>query len=244
MKQDQLIGAENSTKQQNSLKGQIAQLKIELGDVSNKVDAFEALLRSQLTRELIETQELSVRYKAQKSEKKAKRLKQKSKGKKYVEPVGLKIQSQTRIATPTLSVDDLKEKKRLYREAMLNVHPDKFSMNDDKVDLATALTTRLVDIYKNEDLATLKAYHAHLFSNVDFTKNGTASVRKMELSISPDAYLIKEKAKLEKELKVIRKRHTYLVLTTYKDPSVFIGELRSYYQDRINKLKRRTRTKD
>ena len=76
MKQDQLIGAENSTKQQNSLKGQIAQLKIELGDVSNKVDAFEALLRSQLTRELIETQELSVRYKAQKSEKKAKRLKQ------------------------------------------------------------------------------------------------------------------------------------------------------------------------
>jgi len=102
----------------------------------------------------------------------------------------------------------------------------------------------LVGIYKNEDLATLQAYHAYLFSNIDFTKNGTASVKKMELSISPDAYLIKEKAKLEKELKVIRNKHTYLVLTTYKDPSAFIGELRSYYQDRMNKLKRRTRTKD
>ncbi len=178
MKQDQLISAENSAQQQNSLKAQIAQLKLELEDVSNKVDAFEALLRSQLTRELIEIQELSVLYKAQKSEKKAKRLKQKRKGKKYVEPVGLKIQSQTRVVTPTLSDDDLKEKKRLYREAMLHVHPDKFSMNDDKVDLATALTTKLVGIYKNEDLATLQAYHAYLFSNIDFTKNGTASVKK------------------------------------------------------------------
>lgn len=241
MKQDQLIGAEDNNRDRISMQDEIATLKRELDDLSSKINAFETLLRSQLTHELIEAQELSVLYKAQKQEKKSKRLVQKKKGKNYVEPVGLKTQKQVQVSTVSNEVDN-KEKKRLYREAMLFVHPDKFSINDDKIDLATALTTRLVEIYKNEDLATLKAYHAHLFSQTDLTKNTTHSFDKVELTASPDAYLIKEKEQLEKDIEALKSRHIYLVLTTYKDPSTFIVELRAYYQDRINKLRRRTRT--
>lgn len=240
MKQDQLIGTQINTAQQLSLQAQIAQLKLELAEVSGQVDAFEALLRSQLTGELIAEQELSVLYKAQKAAKKAKRLAQKKKGKRYVEPVGLKPQKQPGVRPP-ISEGDAKEKKRLYREAMLYVHPDKFSMHDDQMDLATELTTRLVEIYQNEDLTTLRAYHAHLFSNFDLTKEVIPAPTKTALSSSSDAYLIKEKAQLEDALKSLKSRHTYHILSTYPNPSTFVEELRSYYQDRINKLKRRTR---
>lgn len=242
MKQGQLIDTKKNTAQYATLKEHIAKLQLELSDISNKVDVFEAQLRSHLTAELIEEQELSVLYKAQKTEKKAKRLEQKRRGKRYVQPVGLKKQKQLDVA-PSIDEEEVKEKKRLYLDAMLHVHPDKFSMNDDKMDLATELTTKLIDIYKNEDLATLKAYHSHLFSDAELTKNATQSLNKIELTLSPDAYLIQEKEQLEKKLNTVRKRHTYHVLTTYKDPSTFIEELKSYYQDRIHKLRRRTRTK-
>ncbi|MEQ8238501.1 MAG: hypothetical protein RIA69_04770 [Cyclobacteriaceae bacterium] len=242
MKEDQIIRTEDGSGKQNSLKTEISQLKAELYEVTNKVDAFEALLRSHLTLEIVTSQELAVLYKAQKSEKKAKRLDQKRKGKRYVAPIGLTTQKQTVEKTQS-NEDDLKEKKRLYREAMLHVHPDKFSMNDDKIDLATALTTRLVEIYKHEDLATLQAYHAHLFGNIELIKDAANSVNKIALATSPDAYLMKEKAELEHQLSLVKNRHTYFVLTTYQDPTAFIDELRAYYQDRINKLRRRTRTK-
>ncbi|MFT4737199.1 MAG: hypothetical protein ACJAZM_002120 [Cyclobacteriaceae bacterium] len=242
MKQDQLISTQKRAAQQKGLQEQIVQLKLELNDLSHKLETFEVLLRSRLTHELIETQELSVLYKAQKKEKKSKRLAQKKKGKSYIEPVGLKTQKQ-KVSRASLNEDDIAEKKRLYREAMLHVHPDKYSMNDDKMDLATELTTRLVEIYKHEDLDTLKAYHAHLFSNAELTKIANVSFSKIELIASPDAYLIKEKEQLEKDLKDLKSRHTYHILTNYKDPLTFLDELKVYYHDRISKLRKRTRIK-
>lgn len=242
MKQDQLIGTVTPTARHNALKDQIAQLQGELNTITVKVDAYEALLQSHLTSELITEQELSVLYKAQKSTKTAKRLAQKKKGKNYVEPVGLRQQIKS-TATKAVAATESKEKKRLYREAMLHVHPDKFSMNDDKVELATELTTRLVEIYKQEDLATLVAYHAHLLNNVGLTEDVSPSSHPSDQTTSPDAYLLLEIAQLEKALEAVKSRHSYHVLTTYADPSSFIDELRAYYQDRIHKLRRRTRIK-
>lgn len=241
MKEDQLIRTAFSNVQSGSLHEQITDLQKELDDISSKVDAFEALLQSHLSNEIIEEQELSILYKAQKAEKRAKRLAQKKRGKNYVEPVGLKVQKQPSLAS-ALNDEESKEKKRLYREAMLHVHPDKFSMNTDKVDLATELTTRLVEIYKHEDMATLVAFHAYLLKNSELTDD-EQSLQSIDRSVSPDAYLLMEKARLDKALAGVKSRHSYHVLTTYEDPSTFISELKTYYQDRIQKLKRRTRVK-
>jgi ribosome-associated protein len=46
----------------------------------------------------------------------------------------------------------------------------------------------------------------------------------------------------EEKLGLAKNRQTYQVLTTYADPMTFVGELKAYYQDKINKLRRRTRT--
>ncbi len=227
MKQNRLAVGEQ--KSQGPLNEEIRQLKHELAQLKSRVDAFEALLRSGLTSEIIEVQELTVLYKAQKNAKKQKRLEQKRKGKHFVEPVTLKRQKPSKI--PDLSTEELQEKKRLYREAMLHVHPDKFAMNDDKIDLATKLTTRLVAIYQHEDLDTLKAFHAHLFSQVELPLKDPAIGREIALAASPDAFLVREKEQLQKAILTLKNKQTYQVLTTYEDPSTFIDELRTYYQD-------------
>ena len=240
MKPDQIVRPAHPVGHQRPLQEQVQQLRSKLEALTAQVNAFEALLQSHLINEIIEEQELSILYKEQKAEKKAKRLAQKKKGKNYVEPVGLLAQKQPSTAS-AINPSESKEKKRLYREAMLHVHPDKFSMNADKVDVATSLTTRLVEIYKQEDLATLVAFHAHLLNNAGLTKDATHSSKVSDSSVAPDAYLLMEKAQLEKALDAVKSKHSYHVLTTYEDPSSFIEELKAYYQDRIQKLKRRTR---
>ena len=240
MKPAQLVHHANPLAQQGSLQAQVLQLRSTLDAVTSQVRAFEALLQSELAREIILEQELTVLYKSRKAEKKAKRLAQKQKGKNHVEPVGLKAQKQTSSA-PVLNAEESKEKKRLYREAMLLVHPDKFSMNADKVDLATALTTRLIEIYKHEDLATLVAYHAHLFHHTHLSEEPKMVADKGSKT-APDAYLQMQLAQLKKQLAAMMSRYSYHVLTTYEHPATFVDELKAYYRDRIRKLKRRTRT--
>ncbi len=144
------------------LKAKINLLQKELNDIVQKITAFEAILRSHLTDEIIEEQELTVLYKKVQLAKKEKRQSQKKKGKNFKEVEGLKVIS--RKSSNSSIADNQKEKKRLYREAMLFVHPDKFSMHDDKIDLATEVTTKLIEIYQTGDLAELQIFHTHIFS--------------------------------------------------------------------------------
>lgn len=228
--------------QQSLLEAEIVELREALDDVEHKTNAFEALLRSHLIDKLMEERELAVLYKQQKLAKKAKRLEQKKKGKTYVEPVGLSVQKGQANPYITSNEADDKEKKRLYREAMLHVHPDKFSMDDEKMDRATELTTRLIEIYKTEDLASLQTYHAHLFRNAGLPGMMASSAVNVQLTVS-DNYLLIQKKQLEQRLTAAKKRHTYHVLNTYKNPLSYIDELKVYYGDRITKLRKRTRKK-
>ncbi|GAB5526171.1 MAG: hypothetical protein Roseis2KO_40430 [Roseivirga sp.] len=220
--------------QKNRIKG----LEEELRTVGQKTIAFENMLRTELGSMLIEVQELTVLYKQQKLAKKTKRLEQKKRGKNYKATAGLSHKPQE-VRVP-LQKGDGKEMKRLYREAMLHVHPDKFSMEADKVDLATEVTTRLIEIYNSGDLKALALYHQHIFSG-----NALEGVEARTLSREPakkDNYLEEEIRRLEKELAEAKGRQLYKVITEYQEPLTFLEELREYYRDRISKLRRRTRT--
>ncbi|MHB1146088.1 MAG: hypothetical protein ACYC01_00680 [Lutibacter sp.] len=209
----------------------------ELNDIDLKTTAFEAILRSHLTDELIEEQELTVLYKKVQLAKKEKRFAQKKKGKNFKDLEGLKVIAKNNANTTT--EDDQKEKKRLYREAMLFVHPDKFSMHVEKIDLATEVTTKLIAVYQTGNLAELQIFHTHIFSGnamMYFPENSEKNSNTKE-----DSYLQNELLKLEKKLEFARTKHTYKVLTEYENPLTFIDELKEYYQDRIFKLKKRTR---
>lgn len=220
------------------LKTQIQVVVQELAAVEQKTIAFENTLRSALADQLIEVQELSVLYKEQKRAKKEKRLAQKKRGKNYQTPDGLK-----QVSKPKPLVQDVveeKERKRLYREAMLYVHPDKFSTpaGENQIDLATEITSKLIDIYKSGTLDALQSFHAHIFSGASL------SIDQYKVKeVAKDDYLEKELERLRRELLIAKTRHTYEVLMEYDDPLTFIDELRIYYRDRIHKLRKRTRVK-
>lgn len=221
-----------------NLKRKIKALKGKIEAIEAKLFPFEQSLRNSIADLLIEERELTILYKAQKKAKKEKRLAQKRKGKNYKEPTGIVPVSKKE----EVEKINQKEKKRLYKEAMLYVHPDKFSMQENEQQKALETTTKLIEIYQNGSLEELEAFHAHIFggnTTLIFNKD-TTLVKK---TTSNTTYLTNEVERLEKQLTNLLDSYTYKVLTTYKNPMSFVVELKAYYDNRIFKLRKRTRTK-
>ncbi|AWV97113.1 hypothetical protein [Arcticibacterium luteifluviistationis] len=222
---------------QEKLEEQILALKKELAAIEKTTRSFEHLLRSHLSDLIIEAQELYVLYKEIKKKKKEKRLEQKKRGKNYTEPTGL-------IITPKkektlISAEQQKEKKRLYREAMLHVHPDKFFMKENETDIATELTSKLIEIYKTESLESLQAFHAHIFEgNTALILSESAAKVKV---MATGNYLQQEIERLEKAIDEAKNEQLYKIVTEYENPLTFVDELKDYYENRILQLKKRTR---
>jgi len=220
------------------LQMKIDAIRLEISVINQKTSDFENLLRSKIEDELIEEQELYLLYKQQKKVKKEKRQVQKKLGKNYQAPTSLQTTKRTPLVEK--NAKEQLQKKRLYREAMLHVHPDKFSLQKDKLNLATEITAQLIEIYQSGDLANLEAYHAHIFhGNTSLQPLG----KPLETKGSGLAYLLLELKKIQEELSQAQNRHTYKVLTEYENPMTFLDELKSYYKDRLSKLRKRTRTK-
>ena len=222
---------------QNKLLEQIELLQKELEQIQIETRSFEAVLRSHVSDLIVEAQELLVLFKQIKKAKKAKRLEQKKRGKNYKAPKEVAtVPKKKKSAVPA---EDLKKKKRLYKEAMLHVHPDKFHMKEKETEVANEIASRLIEIYQNESLETLRAYHAHIFKgNTAIALSDSASKIKMS---SKGNYLQQEKQRLNQALELAKNQQLYKVLTEYDNPLTFVDELKEYYADRILKLKKRTR---
>jgi hypothetical protein len=121
---------------------------------------FEQFIRISLNSQLVEIRRLDAIYKAEKNAKKDKRLVQKKKGKNYVEPVGIKIVSKEKIEFD--SIENNEELKKIYKETIKLVHPDKFSGNEDDIRKATKITSELIAIYKSGDLVSIKDFHEYI----------------------------------------------------------------------------------
>lgn len=238
MSKQNLPNTKNSLQEQLSLKAQIQALKENLQAIEQETSVFEAKLRTILIDLIIEEQELSDLYRRMQKAKKQKRLEQKKRGKNYKEPLGIKRISKSSEPNPT-SKEEQKEKKRLYREAMLHVHPDKFSMNEKKIDQATEITSKLIEIYRSGNLEELKLFHTHIFSGNALEE--TPKRINQTSSIGDDLYLILEKENLKQKLIQAKNRPTYQVLKNYKNPMSFADELKFFYEDRLCKLRKRTR---
>ncbi len=222
---------------QQKLREQIQNLQAELAAIEKETQNFEALLQTQLSDLIVEEQELFILYKKIKKAKKAKRLAQKKRGKNYKEPKGLQMlpQQEKKLLPP----EQQQEKKRLYREAILHIHPDKFSTNEKETDLATELTSRLIEIYQTGSLETLRAYHTHIFKgNTGIKLTAVAATIK---TFPKDNYLQQEIERITKAIQLAKAHQLYQVVTEYEDPLSFVQELKDYYEDRILKLKKRTR---
>ncbi|WP_272150036.1 hypothetical protein [Tenacibaculum aiptasiae] len=236
--EDSQLSIDFTSNEALKLKEQILNLEKEIKKVREKLLPFEQLLRNAIADLIVEERELVILYKKQKKAKKEKRLEQKRRGKNYKEPKGLKVIQKEKIS---IVKEDVKEKKRLYKEAMLYVHPDKFSMNGEEETLATDITTKLIEIYQTGTLEELKEYYSYVFSGNLGVRIPGGIIPKPDTN--SNNYLKSELVRLEKELDKLLNSYTNKVLNEYDKPMLFVDELKAYYKDRIFKLKKRTRTK-
>ncbi len=225
----------------NELQSTLELLDVELTRLSNKLADFENTLRYHLEDEIILTQELTILYKNQKQAKKEKRKEQKRRGKNYKESTEvISIKKNQTIDEKNDAVE--KEKKKLYRETMLQIHPDKFSIKSEQMDIATQITTNLITIYKTGSLEELQEYCLAIIEKNEIPVKYKETTLTIDAA-SKEKSLKKRIKKKEEEIEKIKNKHLYKVLMTYKNPLTFVDELKAYYKDRIAKLKKRTRYK-
>lgn len=224
------------------LENEIAELENELQEAEARLNAFEFKIRSQLHAQIRRVQELTALYKKQKQGKKAKRQEQKKKGKHYKEPQGIKKAIHVKSEISLLLTNEHKELKRLYKEAIVHVHPDKFiNENEEKNQRATDLTVQLNSLYKSGNLEDLNQFHEHIISGnaMSHVAFEPASIKDATALLT---FLKKKKNELVDSLKETKASYTYVVLDTYNEPMDFIGELKIQFEQRIIQLERRTRS--
>lgn len=236
MKENRIISSSVATEDIAQLEREIAAIEAELLGVESRLNAFESIIRTQLNHKIIQIRELSALYKSQKLAKKAKRLEQKKRGKNYQEPKGILRTEPSKQGAVSAEQPEL---KRLYKEAIVHVHPDKFQ-DEDESNRANDLTIQLIDLYKSGDLEKLILFHEHILT-------GNAMSHKAfqpESIVNPKSMLIflkRKKLELLESLEGLMQSYTFTVLSTYQDPNSFINELSLQFDQRIAQLLKRTR---
>jgi hypothetical protein len=224
-----------------ALETEIALLEKELLTAETELNNFTTQIRQQLQGQIIRIRELTDLYKKQKAAKKAKRLEQKKKGKNYREPKEIMSTGNGMRNAEKPAMPDEQELKRLYKEAIRQVHPDKFANEGAEItERANALTVQLNEFYDAGDLEELQGFYEHIISG-----NAMSHVPyKPETVANPEAmlvYLQKKQKELQAALTEIKTSQLFDVLKTYEDPLTFIPELRQQFEERIAVLEKRTR---
>ncbi|AHM58338.1 heat shock protein DnaJ domain-containing protein [Flammeovirgaceae bacterium 311] len=225
-----------------SMQKEIAVLEAELLGIKNALGAFESKIHARLDKEIAQVRKLYTLYKSQKNDKKAKRLEQKKRGKNYVAPKQeVRYQSAPEKGS-ALNLEEQKALKRLYKEAVVQVHPDKFvhSGEHDRIQMANAITAQLNGIYQRGDLEELINFYQYVMSGNALQEKsyGTEAMPDVKLRMES---LIKKKEALLKQLEQLKSSYTYNVLITYDNPLSFIDELHLQLQEKIKQLEKRTR---
>ncbi|RYE32462.1 MAG: hypothetical protein EOP42_09415 [Sphingobacteriaceae bacterium] len=223
------------------LEKEIALLETELLMLENSINTFQHKIQVILSRQIRRIQELTAVYKNQKQAKKQKRLEQKKRGKNYQEPEGLQIINTSFIGKNFISSDKQQQMKRLYKEAVVKVHPDKLVNADENLNKkATDITIQLNELYKNGDFEELSRLHEHII-------NGNALHYKAEqpetISNLPALmlFLQHKKRKLEMLLQEIKTSGIYELWLSNRDFKVLTDELKLQFEARISVLEKRTK---
>lgn len=224
------------------LKSEIELLDQELRELQQNLRPYENLIYEQLRNEFSQLAMLSELHKKYTKEKKQKRQEQKERGKNY------KAAKNIIKASPTdrdiSSKKDLikADLKKIYREAIIQIHPDKISHNSesDKIEAATDLTSQLNELYKNGDLDQLKLFYYSLSQGHALPVN-TDEDKEVNHAQEYRNLLLKAQSELELAIESLKASSYFQYYTAGKTPQEFSDDLRLTLLLKIKKLERRTR---
>lgn len=224
------------------LEKEIASFEEELREAESKVRSIKSRIQAKYQDEITRIHDLFSLYKNQKRQKKEKRLDQKKRGKNYKEPAGLKKVSKEASVKSTESTDTSHELKKLYREAVVQVHPDKFINHPSHISKRSQeLTIQLIDIYQSGNLEKLKQAHRHIMSGNAMAGNHVDTSKVPDPKAMKE-YLVQKRDSLVNELNQLKNSYFYQVFSTNDNLSDFIDSMAVQFHLRIQQLERRTRS--
>ncbi|BDD06178.1 hypothetical protein [Aureibacter tunicatorum] len=231
--------SKQETQKLEALKADIDRTEKEIDTVKSELNAFRLRIRTELRVEIAQIQKLQALYNEQKKLKKEKRREQKRKGKNFRTKENTLVSKQQKETRKSCAVNEnLNELKRLYKEGVVKVHPDKIQSNDDdEIKQATELTILLNEHYQNANLEQLRRLHQQIFSGLTNLKLD------MKVDHNEKIWSLKvELRDLKFELEELQASQLYVVLRQL-DKEKYLSDLRNYFHDKINKLRKRTRSR-
>ncbi|MCL6259316.1 hypothetical protein M3O96_09470 [Aquiflexum sp. TKW24L] len=224
------------------LNDDISQLEEKISRIGEEINNYENSIRLKLNSLIFRLTVLNEKMKEKQKLKKAKRLEQKKRGKNYKEPVQLIPSKPGYKSVQEVNAGEGQELKRLYKEAVVQVHPDKLGPGgeEDAIKTATDLTAQLNGIYKNGDLEALLNFYQNIVLAHPTFENRTIDLPSVDPKIRMAA-LLSKKENLAKQLQKLESNYLYHVLQTYENPLIFIDELEFQFKEKIGKLEKRTR---
>jgi hypothetical protein len=220
----------------DKIEKEISALEKELQTIDTGIRTLQAQIHNRYQSEIARIHTLSSLHKCQRKNKQEKRREQKKRGKNYKEP--LPRQNDTSPKKCVTHHPDHHIMKQLYREAIVQVHPDKFVNSPEaKCKRSQELTIQLIDIYQKGDIEQLKLFHRYILSG-----SAMSLSPETELDIHAKKQLLEKKRdELLQAITEAKSSRFYKVITTYTDPLKFIDELSAYFSQRIAQLEKRTR---
>ena len=223
------------------LEKEIALLEAELRELESNLNAFQTKIRSALSTQISRIRALTDLYKSQKQAKKLKRLEQKKRGKNYKEPLGLKTNDASFTVPNLVSADEKQELKRLFKEAVVHIHPDKLTDADEELNQrATDVTAQLNEVYQSGDLDEMSRLHEFIISGnaLTYVPDQPQTIKDSSVMIQ---FLQDKKRQLLQLISEIRSSELYQLWTNGRDIETIIAELKLAFEHRIIIMEKRTR---
>ncbi|GAA5030380.1 hypothetical protein GCM10011506_19510 [Marivirga lumbricoides] len=219
------------------LQHEIIELEQKKTQIEEQINQFQIRIRSAMFDEMEEVSVLTELYKQHKKAKREKRLEQKRRGKNYKATTSDVVKHKNTTLT-TEKADNVQSLKKIYKEAVVLIHPDKVEDQNEveKIKQAADLTAQLNNIYKNGDLEELTYFYHHII----LSQISEKAVPKNDYKTKREV-LSQKKKRLEEAIAELQNSYLYHVLNHYDNPNDFLIELKNHFQDKIKKLKKRTR---
>lgn len=145
--------------------------------------------------------------------------------------------SKKNIIINNLTEVEQKELKKLYREASMQCHPDKFVGDSVKIEVAQQVFVSLTEAYKANDLDRVKEILQDLKSGVFQVVEVNQSNKKEVLRVQI-LNLKRKMRQVEDDLKKLRSSSTYLIIEKHKDLNEYIFDLKEKLEFELEMLKK------
>lgn len=219
------------------LEQEIACLETEKNALFSQINGFDRRIRMLLSDLLLRHLELKKRLAEIKAKLTGKKQDEQvyQERREHFEQFKEKLAEDIRNPVADIPADQEADMKRLYREAVLMAHPDRFHHDPDKEAEANKIMAELSDAFRKKDFQRVKALHEALKNGTAFSIDWKNAGDISQLQQLVEKLALRRNALLE-EIRQTRSSESWKTLQDHPDPDAYAESLRAQLEHNIQIL--------